>query len=101
MYPNKEDDYISLDDALKHFPKWADAWKNNGNDKYNYLYAGFGNGLSIDKSVYSEYEPYLNKHVENYLSDKEDKESLKYAAILNVWIDALNEMNENKKKNYY
>ena len=31
--------------------------------KYKYLYMGFGNGLSIDNSIYSEFEPYLNNKV--------------------------------------
>ena len=101
MYPKKdikEKDRISLQDALKQFPKWLDAWKNGNEaqEKYTYLYMGFGNGLSIDNSIYSEFEPYLNKLVENYLSNHKNKEELKYAAIYSVWENALIEMLKNK-----
>lgn len=100
MYPNKHikgNEYISLDDALNQFPKWQDAWKNNGNNKYKYIYMGFGNGLSIDKSIYNEYKQYLDKQVQEYLKDKKDKDSLKYEAIFNVWEEAfINMINNNK-----
>ncbi len=43
----KENEYISLDDAKKQFPKWYDAWKNGKKEdykgKYKYLYMGFRN----------------------------------------------------------
>ena len=98
MYPNNQS--ISYEDVLKQFPKWNETLHNkNINGKYKHLYAGFGNGLCIDTSIYDEYEPYLNKHVEEYLDGKDDKESIKYAAIFNVWIDALIDMIEDKKKN--
>ncbi len=106
MYHNrdiKEDEYISLDDASKQFPKWRDAWEHGNQEnykgKYKYLYMGYGNGLSIDTSIYEEFEPYLKKLVNEYLKNKnvEEKETLKYAAILNVWKKALEEMiNDNK-----
>ena len=95
-----EDEFISLDDIAKQFPKWLETWKNSNNEKdqgkYKYLYMGFGNGLSIDHSIYKDFEPYLNNLVEEYLKDK-DEESLKYAAIYNVWEKALIEMMKEKK----
>ena len=95
-----EDEFISLDDVARQFPKWLETWKNNNNEKdqgkYKYLYMGFGNGLSIDHSIYKDFEPYLNNLVEEYLKDK-DEESLKYAAIYNVWEKALIEMMKEKK----
>ena len=100
MYRTKDynaEEHISLDEALKQFPKWNDAWKNKGNKKYKYLYMGFGNGLSIDNSIYNEFKPYLDKTVEDYLKDKDDKESLKYSAIYNTWEEAFINM-INKKK---
>lgn len=105
MYPinlNK-DEYISLEDTKKQFPKWYETWKNsndkNYHGKYKYLYMGFGNGLSIDNSIYNEYIPYLDKKVKEYLETKtkEEKESLKYAAIYNVWKEAFLNMINNKK----
>ena len=97
MYPN-EDTTISLDDALKQFPMWHDAWENGDNTKYKHLYMGFGNGISIDHSIVREYEPYLNELVERYLGEsKEEKDSLQYAAIYNSWEEAfLNMLNDKK-----
>ena len=102
MYPNKDGDYISLDDTKNIFPKWYDTWEHSIDKdykgKYKYLYMGFGNGLCIDNSIYNEYEPYLNKLVEEYLANKsdEEKESLRYGAIYNLWINALIDMINDK-----
>ena len=108
MYRNndlKESEYISLQDASKQFPKWYETWKNsndkNYKGKYTYIYMGFGNGLSVDNSIFNEYKPYLDEKVEKYLEEKEDKESLKFAAIINSWESAFINMikNKNKKNN--
>ena len=102
MYRGKdfdESEHISLNDASKQFPIWYEAWKNEGNNKkYKYLYMGFGNGLCVDHSIYSEFEPYLNDLVEKYLKKRTDmdKESLKYAAIFDVWEDAFINMVNDK-----
>ena len=103
MYRSKnynKDEYISLEDTKKQFPKWYEAWKNNNNKnyhgKYKYLYMGFGNGLSIENSIYNEYKPYLDEKVEKYLETKDNKEDLKYAAIYNVWEEAFFNMIDNK-----
>lgn len=103
MYPvsGKRVD-ISFNDLLEQFPKWHETMKNvNEKDykgKYTHLYMGFGNGLSIDNSIYNEFEPYLNNQVEQYLKneDEEKKKELKYAAIFNVWIKAVVEMANDK-----
>ena len=104
MYSSKEErdskDYISLDDAKKQFPKWFESWNNSNNEqykgKYKYLYMGFGNGLSVNNSIYDKYKKYLDNKVKEYLKDKEDKETLKNVAIFNVWKDAFIEMIEDK-----
>ncbi len=93
---------ISLEDVRTQFPKWNEAWKHSKEDnyqgKYQYLYMGFGNGLSVDHSIYKEFEPYLNQLVEDYLEEKddEDKESLQYAAVYNVWEQAVIQMANEK-----
>ncbi|MBR4231397.1 MAG: hypothetical protein IKR74_04515 [Bacilli bacterium] len=101
MYPSKDEkeEYkISLDDVTKQFPKWYETWKNSNKEdyqgKYKYLYMGFGNGLSVDNSIYNEFEPYLNSLVEKYLNkkSKEEKESLQYAAVFDTWEKALMQM---------
>lgn len=103
MYRGKdfnENEHISLNDALKQFPKWHEAWENGENEnykgKYKYLYMGFGNGLSVDRTIYNKFKPYLDEKVEEYLKDKDDKESMKYAAIYNVWEEAFLNMMNNK-----
>ena len=60
---------------------------------------GFGNGLSIDNSIYNEYEPYLNELIEKYLEDKseEEKETFKYAVIYNVWEKSFENLVKDKK----
>ena len=97
----KAREHISLHEALKQFPKWNEVWQNSNNKdyrgKYKYIYMGFGNGLSVDNLIYNEFKFYLDERVEKYLQDNEDKESLKYAAIFNVWEDAFNDMINNKK----
>lgn len=97
VYPNEENN-ISLEEITKQFPKWYKGWKH-ANDKsyegkYKYLYMGFGNGLSIDNSIYSVFEPYLNDLVEEYLEKmkEEEKESLRYVAVYNTWKEALIKM---------
>lgn len=56
-----------------------------------------GNGLiiyKVDNSIYTEFKQYLEDLVTKYLKDRsnEDKESLKYAAIFNVWEKAFIDM---------
>ena len=104
MYRGKdfnEKEHISLNDALMQFPKWEEAWKNGDNKqykgKYKYLYMGFGNGLSVDNSIFDQFKPYLDEAVEEYLKDEEDKENLKNAAMFNVWEDAFINMINSKK----
>lgn len=91
------EEYISLSDALLTFPKWEETWKKwadcNYNGKYKYLYMGFGNGLSIDKTIYDLYKPFLDDAIkifmnENQFSD-EEKTKLQYVSIFNVWDIAL------------
>ncbi len=103
----QQEDDISLNDTLNQFPKWHKTFKNShkkDNKKYKYLYMGFGNGLCVDNSIYSEFEPYLDRLVNEYLknNDAQDSEDLKYAAIFNVWeqafIDMVNDKGYNLKK---
>lgn len=101
MYPKKdihEKELITLADASKQFPKWREAWQNGDNEKYKHLYMGFGNGLNIDNFIYKEFKPYLNKLVEKYLTNRKkgEREEQKYAAIFNVWEEALIKMMEEK-----
>jgi hypothetical protein len=104
MYPSKEkkpSECISLDDMTKQFPKWFDTWKNadnkNYHGKYTFIYMGFGNGLCVDNSIYEAFKANLDEKVEEYLEGEEQKESLKYAAIYNVWQNAFLNMINNKK----
>lgn len=66
-YGKRTEDFISLNDTIKVFPKWNETWENCNNEnyqgKYKYIYRGFGNGLSIDRRIYDKFEPYLNKYL--------------------------------------
>ncbi len=106
MYPKKDinkEDYITLNDVLKQFPKWYETWKNSNKKnycgKYKYLYMGFGNGLCVDNRIYNDFKSYLDEEVKDYLNDysEEEKKELKYAAIFNVWKNALIKMLNNNK----
>ena len=92
---------ISLQDVFKQFPSWYYTWDHNKDKnyqgKYKYLYMGFGNGLSIDNSIYEEYKPYLDSVVEEYLKDKDDKDKFMYAAIFSTWKQAVINMASDKK----
>ena len=59
--------------------------------KYKHLYMGFGNGLNVDISIYDKFKPYLNKMIKNNLEKypEEERKDRQYAAIFNVWEDAL------------
>ena len=101
MYPSRnEKDTISLEEFSKQFPKWREVWKKSKekdfNEKYKYLYMGFGNGLSVDNSIYNIFEPYLNCLKEQELKESNDKESFKYSAIYNVWTKAFINMVNDK-----
>ncbi len=106
MYPSdkeKEEYNITYEDMLNHFPKWHEVLKHfNEKDyhgKYKYVYMGFGNGLSVDNFIYDEFEPYLNNLVEKYLKkySEDERKNYIYAAIFNVWENALMEMTKDKK----
>ena len=101
---DKDTNYISFDDAKRQFPKWYETWENWNNEKYkgkyHYLYMGFGNGLSIDNSIYEKFKPYLDKAVKKNLekyNSEEEKEEMKHAAVFNVWEDAFIDMINDKK----
>ena len=91
-----EDEFISLNDAESQFPEWLEAWKNEGNKdykgKYTHIYMGFGNGLSVDNTIYNQFKPFLDKRVEEYLQKEENKESLKNAAVFDTWNEAFIDM---------
>ncbi len=102
MYPNEHNN-ITLEDVFKQFPKWEETWKHNSDKlykgKYKYIYMGFGNGLSIDNTIYKEYKPYLNHLVKERLKayNKEEKKKYKYATIYNTWETAVINMAYDKK----
>ena len=106
MYPKEgEKVEITQGDATRQFPEWFKTWKfaedKNYKGKYKYLYMGFGNGLSIDNSIYDEYEQYLNKLIKEHITNSnglsdDEKEAQKWAATYTVWEDAFIEMVKDK-----
>ncbi len=106
LYPRKvtdESKRITFEETKKQFPIWAEGLKKgytkNFKEKYKYIYMGFGNGLTINNSIYDKFKPYLDKEVEEYLKDEEDKEGLQYAAMYNTWEDAFIDMIEDNNTN--
>lgn len=92
-----DNEYIQF--ITQQFPKWKEAWQNCNNEEYDgkyiYVYMGFGNGLSVDKSIYREYEPYLLdevKKIKNKHNEKEGSSSMYYPA----WKPAVENMLNNK-----
>jgi hypothetical protein len=92
---------ITLEEFSKKFPLWMDMWNKadeNENEKYQYIYMGFGNGLSIDKSIYDEYYPYFESVVKSNEDYEEDENgNYPYHIAYNSWDTAFIEMCEDKK----
>lgn len=93
----RDDNFISLDDMFKIFPKWRECLDNldkeNYKGKYTYIYMGFGNGLCVDNRIYDKYYPYLLEEVKKQeMYSKEDKDD--YNPCLNYpsWEPALEKM---------
>ena len=84
-----EKKYISLGEEFKQFPKWEEAWKHSDEefykDKYKYIYMGFGNGLSVDNSIYEEFKTYLDDRVEEYLEGEKGGDEMLYVALYNSY----------------
>ncbi len=97
MYPSANDE-ITLEEFSKKFPIWMDMWKNKdkeSNEKYTYINMGFGNGLSVDNTIYEEYKPYLIDEVNKIKEDQgtsEDNPSFNFIA----WKDAFTKMCQDK-----
>ena len=100
MYGNhSEKEFISFNEALKQFPKWKESWDNCDNEKYDgkyvYVYAGYGFGIAIDKSIYKEFEPYLTEEVEK-IRIKFNKDKIEPAMYSPAWRSAVEKMLSNK-----
>ena len=100
LYGNKtQEDPISLGEMLKHFPRWKKAWHNWKNEdydgKYIYIYMGFGNGLSVDKRIYQEYEPYLLAEVKKVKKIHKEEKNNPFIYYL-AWKSAAENMLNNK-----
>lgn len=93
MYGDRDDNYISLEDTFKIFPEWEKRWHNSQDEqlknKYKYIYTGFGNGLSIDKSIYDEYYKYLIDKVKKHKSyNLKDGDNYNPSINISVWDEA-------------
>ncbi len=92
---------ISFEEALNQFPEWKNAWDNWNNEdydgKYVYIYMGFGNGLSIDKSIYDKYEPYLLEEV-NKIKEESNEDEIAPSMYFQAWPMAYIRMIDDIKK---
>lgn len=93
-----KENFISLDEMFIQFPKWREAWHNSknetSNEKYIYIYMGFGNGLSVDKTIYREFEPYM-MHEVNKIKNKNHEEEQPYM-YYSTWKTAVEKLLNNK-----
>ena len=96
MYGNHSDkEFISIEEMFKQFPKWKETLDNSNNEKYDgkyiYVYTGYGNGVSIDKSIYKQFEPYLIEEVEK-IRIKFNKDRIEPAMYSPAWKLAVESM---------
>ena len=93
-----KENFISLDEMFKQFPKWREVWHNSknetSNEKYIYIYMGFGNGLSVDKTIYQKFEPYMMNEV-NKIKNKKNEEEQPYM-FYSTWKTAVENLLNNK-----
>ena len=101
LYSSKEernsDNYISLEDMYKVFPKWKESWHNYYEDekyegKYKYIYMGFGNGLCVDKSIYKKYYSYLMDEIKKSGTVIDDNGEYDPSLNYSLWYRALTKM---------
>lgn len=97
---NRDENFISIKDMFDLFPKWKEAWDNSmfesSNEKYKYIYMGFGNGLCVDKIIYDEFYLYLIEEVkkhENYSLDENNNypPNLNYSSWKKAFLRMANE----------
>ena len=86
MY-NHEKCEVELEDLEGVFPHWIEAWNNSKNEEYDgkfkYVYMGFGNGLSVNKSIYDTFKKYLDEEVNK--KAKEENREADYSLVYNCW----------------
>ena len=71
MYGKRTADFISIDDLFTVFPLWKEMWDNSmdetfSSSKYEFIYMGFGNGLSVDKTIYNDFNLYLKEAIKSH-----------------------------------
>ena len=90
---------ITLKEFSEKFPLWQDMWDKSAekkNEKYTHIYMGFGNGLSIDNSIYEKFKPYLLDEVSKIkksYGDTGDNPSFNYPAWEPAFIKMCQENN--------
>ena len=98
MYGSEDCD-VGLDDMENAFPHWMNAWKNSSNEdydeKFKYVYMGFGNGLCVNRELYDVFKKYLDEEV-NERAKKENADanehSLKYVSWEKAALKTANEL---------
>lgn len=94
MYGKRTDEFIFIDDLFTVFPLWKEMWNNSmdetfSSSKYEFIYMGFGNGLSVDKSIYDEYYKYLIDKVKKHKSyNLKDGDNYNPSINISVWDEA-------------
>ena len=97
---NLTENDISLDDMLKQFSNWRYVWNNWNNElknqKFKYIYMGFGNGLSVKEEIYETFYKYLIEEIKSSEKiDYNDKEIELYL-FENYWEQAVIKLFEDR-----
>ena len=99
MYGNDDCD-VELDDMEKSFPHWINAWRNSSNEdydeKFKYVYMGFGNGLCVNRELYDVFKKHLDEEVNKRAKEENtdvNEHSLKYVSWEEAALKTANELN--------
>ena len=98
MY-NTEKCEVTLNDMEKKFPHWINAWKNSSNEdydeKFRYIYMGFGNGLCVNRKIYDVFKKHLDTEVSERAREENtdvNEYSLKYTSWEKAALKTANEL---------
>lgn len=89
-------DFMAVhEEMFEVFPNFRKAWDEEENAKFNYIYMGFGNGLSVSKDIYEEFCDYLDIELRNH-EQFELGEGYYGSIKYRTWKNALKKMLDNK-----
>ena len=98
MYGSEECE-VTLNDIENAFPHWINAWNNSSNEdydeKFRYIYMGFGNGLCVNREIYDIFKNHLDTEVNERAREENtdvNEYSLKYTSWEKAALKTANEL---------